>query len=303
MMLLPAPLPADDDAYAYEVKWDGFRALVRVEDGKVSITSRNLRDLTRYYPHGQALARALAGRRALLDAELCGLSADGHPDFEALARRWQAQSTPCPVALVFFDLLHLDGCDLMRQPYLARRALLESLPLGAGPHWRTPGYQVGGGAELLAASRRMGLEGLVAKRIDSAYRPGHRSRDWLKIKNWRSQPFVVGGWSESSEGAGGDVRSLLLGYHDERGTLLYAGRVEMGLGGRVAEVLRSVLPDLRRIRSPFAAAPRSSSVRWVEPRLVCEVRFNSWTGGGLLRSAMLEGFALDVDPASVRRQG
>jgi bifunctional non-homologous end joining protein LigD len=302
MMLLPAPLPPDDEAYAYEVKWDGFRALVRVDAGKVSITSRNLRDLSRYYPHGEALATALRGRSVLLDAELVALSPEGHPDFEALARRWRQDAVAAPVALVFFDLLHLDGSDLMRRPYLERRALLDSLPLRMGPHWQTPGYQVGGGAELLAASRRMGLEGLVAKRIDSAYRPGHRSRDWLKIKNWRSQAFVVGGWTEHRDGAGGFLGSLLLGHYDDERRLLYAGRVEMGLGGWVASMLAELFPALRRASSPFALAPRSPTVRWIEPRLVCEVRFNSWTSGGVLRTAMLEGFVVDVDPCSVKRE-
>jgi len=307
MLLTPAPLPKDDAAHAYEIKFDGFRGIVRIDHGAVRITSRNLKDLTRYFPELQALAGTLGGRRAILDGEIVALDAEGKPDFEGLHARLtvgrSASALVPPIAFFAFDVLYLDDTCTMDRPYEDRRALLAGLEL-AGPHWSVPGFQIGGGAELLEASRRMGLEGLVAKRLGTPYLPGVRDRSWLKVKNWRTHNFVIGGWLEHPEGAGGWLGGVLLGYYDAEGQLTCAGAVEAGFNPRAVAALEKILPRAARTTCPFTrrAPSKRARARWLEPRLVCEVRFVSWTGAGGLRSPMFRGFVFDVDPISVVRE-
>ena len=304
-------LPPDDDRWAFEIKWDGVRLLAYVEDGRVCLQSRNMRDVTPQYPELHGLGAALGGRSAVLDGEVVAFDEAGRPSFQRLQQRMHVTAEGAlrglvqsvPVAYMAFDLLHLDGRSTMALPYVERRRLLGALEL-AGARWQTPAYHVGDGAALLDATRTKGLEGVIAKRLDSRYEPGRRSACWLKIKNWCRQEVVIGGWMPGEGGRSGRLGALLAG-HYEAGALRYAGRV--GTGFTEAELARlgGLLAPLRRDTCPFDPPPPAPVRRlavWVEPRLVAEVAFSEWTDAGTLRQPAYKGLRDDVDPAAVVRE-
>ncbi|HET9122285.1 MAG TPA: DNA polymerase ligase N-terminal domain-containing protein, partial [Acidiferrobacteraceae bacterium] len=210
MLATLGSLPPDPQNYAFEIKWDGYRALVAVADGQVRIASRNGRDLTSAYPELLSLGRAMGRREALLDGELVVLDPDGRSDFSRLQQRGRSRASRghTPVTYMIFDLLRLDGRDLRAEPYEQRHEALMRLAL-QGPNWQTPANHRGSGRDLLQAAAAAGLEGIVAKRRDSPYRSDVRSRDWIKIKLHGRQEFVLGGWTQGSDGR---LRALLLGY-------------------------------------------------------------------------------------------
>ncbi len=311
MLATAGPLPpaSPTGRWAYEIKWDGVRALASVSDGELVLRSRNGRVITRSYPELATLADAMAPHRAVLDGELVVLDAAGHPSFEALQARMHVhdgaaardRATRTPVTYMIFDLLELDGDSLLALPYAERRAALERLRL-RGSAWQTPPAHLGDGAALLAASAEHGLEGLVAKRLDSPYEPGRRSRHWVKIKNVRRQEFVVGGWLPVRGERPSQIGALLLGYHDDAGDLRYAGRVGSGIGEDAAALLAGRLAPLARDRSPFASGAAPRGARFVAPELVVEVRFGEWTSAGVLRHPTYVGLREDLGPGSVIRE-
>src|SRR3954447_3348519 len=305
------PAAEDDDKYGYEIKWDGVRAVAYVtKDGTTHLESRNLNDVTRQYPEAAAVAAALEGRSAVLDGEVVAFDGLGRPSFERLQGRMHltgeaaigARTRSNPIAYCIFDLLYLDGENLMRLPYTERRARLEALDLN-GPTWRTPAYRAGDGADLLEASATRGLEGIVAKRLDSPYEPGRRGGLWLKIKNTRRQELVIGGWLPGEGRREGRIGALLMGYYahsGERPELRCAGKLGTGFDARDLEELAGLLAPLRRPTSPFRGARQpGKGALFVEPELVAEVEFNEWTRQNMLRHPSYKGLrddkrALDV---------
>jgi bifunctional non-homologous end joining protein LigD len=208
-----------------------------------------------------------------------------------------------PVVFLAFDLLWLDGHSTLDVPYEDRRALLEKLELN-GPSWQTPGWYRDGKA-LRAATSEAGLEGILAKRLDSPYRPGVRNREWLKIKNHLAQEFVIGGWMPGQGNREGFLGALLLGYHDEAeegSPLRYAGRVGTGFTGKELERMKRLLTPLVRDTSPFTGAPRLKDPVWVEPELVAQVRFTEWTSGGIVRHPAYLGLRDDKPATDVVRE-
>lgn len=190
----------------------------------------------------------------------------------------------------------------MELPYTERRALLQRLGL-SGPHWQTPATTIGGGARVRAAAEQLGLEGVVAKRLDSTYQPGKRSPAWIKVKVKKGQELVVGGWLPGNGRLEHRLGSLLVGYHDETGgPLRYAGRVGSGIDERARAVLETRVAELARDDSPFAGAPRLKDARFVDPELVVAVEFYEWTSGGVLRAPRYKGLRDDVEPATVVRE-
>ncbi|MDQ5808774.1 MAG: DNA ligase, partial [Actinomycetota bacterium] len=189
------------DGWAFEVKWDGVRAIAYSEPGRLRFESRNLRDVTAAYPELSKLNRALSHHSAVLDGEIVAFDENGRPSFGRLQHRMHVSSESAanrlsksnPVVYVLFDLLWLDGHSLMALPYEERRERLAELEL-VGPNWQTPEYMPAGGEELLAASAAQGLEGIVAKRLDCPYEPGRRARGWLKVKNKQRDEFTIVGW-------------------------------------------------------------------------------------------------------------
>lgn len=294
------PPPHEDPRWGYEVKWDGVRALLWSDHGHVTVRSRTQREITDRYPEVKAIGRALGAREVVLDGELVAFDERGRPSFERLQRRMNAGSAAAirraaagtPVTYVIFDLLHLDGRSLLDVPYERRREALEALALD-GPAWRTPRYHRGHGAALLAATREQGLEGIVAKRLDSRYEPGRRSGAWRKLRNRRRQELVIGGWLEGEGGRAGRVGALLVGDRERPGApLRYAGRVGSGLTQAMLDELQERLTARERGRSPFAPAAGAArpprGARWVEPELVAEVEYSERTREGLLRQPVFK---------------
>jgi bifunctional non-homologous end joining protein LigD len=303
MMAQPAELPDDDEGWAFEVKWDGVRAIAYSTPGELRLRSRNLKDITARYPELRRLNRQLGSRRAILDGEIVAFE-EGRPSFERLQRRMHLTreteirrlAKSDPVSFQIFDLLHLDGESLFERSYEERRRLLEELEL-EGDAWQTPGYHRGEGARLLARTRELGLEGIVAKRLDSPYRPGARSRDWLKVKNTLRQEFVIGGWLPQ-EGRRTELGALLVGHHDG-GELRFAGRVGTGFTRDEARMLVQRLTPLARESSPFAGRQPKRGANFVEPALVAEVDFAALTRDGMLRHPSFKGLRTDRNPEEV----
>lgn len=311
MLATAGQMPADDDAFGYELKWDGVRAVVYVEGDSVRTLTRNDREVTATYPELRGLAQALGGRPAVLDGEIVAFDDAGRPSFGTLQARMHVTRPAevarlrdaVPVQYLLFDLLHLDGRSTRATPYADRRWLLEGLA-PAGPSWQVPPYFQGGGTDLLAASRERGLEGVVAKRLDSGYLPGRRSEAWVKVKNVRTQEVVIGGWKPGEGRRAGTIGSLLLGVNAEPG-LVYAGHVGTGFSEAMLVDLRGRLAALERPGSPFAdVIPRqfAKDARWVEPELVAEVVFTEWTRDGRLRHPSYRGLRVDKAPTEVVRE-
>jgi bifunctional non-homologous end joining protein LigD len=310
MLASAGELPEDDADWAYEMKWDGLRAIAAVGDGAVALFSRTGREVTRIYPELGAMASAAGDRRLVLDGEIVAFGGGTWPSFEALQQRMNLpvgqasrMAAEIPVTYLAFDLLH-DGESLLDQPYRERRARLDALGLDGG-HWQTPPAFVGlPGADALALSKRNSLEGIMAKRVASRYEPGKRSAAWRKIKNVRRQEFVVGGWKPGEGARTAQIGSLLVGVHTSAG-LTYAGHVGTGFTAQTLRMLTAKLAPLRRAESPFGPTvppEHARSAVWVEPRLVIEARFADWTSSGRLRAASYLGLRPDKDPAEVVRE-
>jgi len=301
-------LPRDDAGWAYEIKWDGIRALLWADHGSVRVESRSGRDITGQYPELRDLGRALGAHEALLDGELVAYDEQGRPSFERLQQRMglapgaavRRRMGDVPVAYAIFDLLHLDGHSTLALPYRDRRALLAKLALD-GPAWQMPAHHAGDGAAMLAASRARGLEGIVAKRLDSPYEPGRRGGAWVKVKNQRGQELVVGGWLPGAGGRAATLGALLVGYFAD-GDLRYAGRVGSGLSEAALARLVEALAPLARDTSPFEGRQPPRGARFVEPRLVVEVAFTEWTRAGTLRHPVFKGLREDKDAREVVRE-
>jgi bifunctional non-homologous end joining protein LigD len=305
MLAKTGPLPRDDDRWAYEIKWDGVRAIGYFDGGRLRLASRNGRDITPRYPEVRELGRALAGHEAVLDGEVVAFDADGRPSFQRLQSRMHLTSEHVvrrlaqsePVAYILFDLLWLDGHSLMALPYTERRERLLSLGL-SGSTWQTPANHVGDGAAMLEASRARGLEGILAKRLDSTYTPGRRSGAWVKVKNVRATEVVIGGWLEGEGRRGGRLGALVVGYYED-GALRYAGRVGTGFDERELDRLGGLLAPLAREDSPFEGRQPPRETHFVEPELVAAVNYGEWTQARTLRHPVYKGLRDDLAPESV----
>jgi bifunctional non-homologous end joining protein LigD len=337
MLARAGRLPADDAGWAFEIKWDGVRAITYWQPGELRVESRNLNDVSARYPELRALGPQLGSREAVLDGEIVSFDENGRPSFERLQRRMHVASPSAirrlaqeePVSYVIFDLLYLDGRATIELPYRERRALLEGLEL-RGPAWQTPAYHAGEGRELLAAAAEQRLEGVVAKRLDSPYRPGRHTDEWLKVKNINRQELVIGGWLPGKGARAGRLGALLVAYYEpgardggddkeardgkdgrddkagrRRSTvesllLRYAGRVGTGFDEAELERLGGELAARARRTSPFSGTQPPREARFVEPELVAEIEFRQWTREGILRHSVYKGLREDKPPEEVR---
>jgi bifunctional non-homologous end joining protein LigD len=311
MATLRDELPTDDDAWGYELKWDGVRAVVHIEGGRAKAFSRNDIDITATYPELRTMADSMGATQAVLDGELVALDDDGRPSFERLQPRMHVKGesqvrrlvSSVPVTFFAFDVLHLDGRSTLDLRYEERRELLESLEL-EGKRWQTPPAWFGDGASVLAAAKEQGLEGVVAKRLDSVYRPGRRADTWVKVKNLRTQEVVVGGWRPGAGSRAGTIGSLLLGVPGKDG-LTYVGKVGTGFTQASLSALQRQLKPLEVDRSPFAGtlpAADAKAAHWVSPEVVGEVRFSEWTRDGRLRHPAWRGLRPDKEASQVVRE-
>ncbi|MFI6909632.1 non-homologous end-joining DNA ligase [Nonomuraea sp. NPDC050394] len=307
------PPPSQDDAWGVEMKWDGVRALAYVEDGAVRLMSRNLKDITIAYPEIQLMAGAVGGHAVVLDGELVAFDDAGRPSFGQLQARMHQRNRAritelvgtVPVTYLIFDLLHVNTASATAMPYVERRELLEAT-VRPGYRWQVPTWFRGGAQAALESSEQLGLEGVVCKRLASPYRPGRRSADWTKVKNWHAAEVIIGGWQPGAGRRSGAIGSLLLGAHDRQGRLVYVGHVGTGFTATTLRSLRERLAPLEQEASPFTSpVPRefARTARWVEPVLVGEVRYGEWTADHRLRHPSWRGLRADVEPSAVLEPG
>ena len=331
MLATPATDPPAGDGWAFEIKWDGVRALAFLDESGTKVASRRGEDTTPRYPELAGMAAALGGRQAVLDGEVVAFDADGRPSFQSLQRRMgltkpetiRLRVDEVPATYVAFDLLAVDGESLLTEPYEGRRELLAGLDLD-DEHWRAPAHHLGSGEEFLAAARTQGLEGIVCKRLGAPYRPGARSRDWLKIRARLGQELVIGGYMPGEGGRRGRVGSLLVGYWDSTPAeaesisrpqrFVYAGGVGTGFSEAMLDRLTGLLDPLRIGDSPFElgedprlkyrarSRERGKGPVWVEPRIVGEFEFTEWTREGTLRQPAFRGVRDDKDSREVVRE-
>lgn len=328
-MLATAAKVADlgsPERWAYEVKWDGYRAVAAVVGagaagtragaaGALRLRSRSGLDLAAAYPELGELTTALAGHAAVLDGEIVALDADGRSDFGRLQHRGDA-TAGVRAHYMAFDVLHLDGVSLLAEPYTRRRELLQAL-LTEGRHVHVP-TTFGSDLDVaLDVSRSLRLEGIVAKRLDGPYLPGRRARTWLKIKHVRMQEVVVVGWTPGSGRRAGTLGSLLLAVPGGApgtaprpdatpgaGQWSYVGKVGTGFTDRDLDEIRSVLAGRERATPVVRDVPRvdAKAAHWVEPDLVGEVTFAEWTDTGRLRHPAWRGWRPDKLPGDVQRE-
>jgi bifunctional non-homologous end joining protein LigD len=310
MKAVSGTLPTEDEGWAYEIKWDGMRLLGYVDPGtKAPLRLQTTRghDAAPRYPELAGLPDAV-GVPAILDGEVAVLDEDGRSDFGRLQRRIHVVqpgelAVAEPATYLVFDLLWLDGNDLTGLPYLDRRRLLAELVEPADA-WRVPSHHLGEGRLLYDHAVANGLEGLIAKRVDSPYLVGKRSPAWRKVKIRRGQELVVGGWLPGEGNRTGTLGALLVGHHDDTG-LRYAGRVGTGFNEAELRRLQRRLDDLAADASPFvdeAPAPVRKKAHWVRPEMVVQVEFGEWTVDGVLRHPSYLGERVDKDPRDVVRE-
>ncbi|GAA2989839.1 non-homologous end-joining DNA ligase [Actinokineospora diospyrosa] len=305
MLASPGALPADDEQWAYEFKWDGVRALARVDGGRLRLFSRKGNDITSTYPELRVLGEELGSTQVWLDGEIVAFR-DGRPSFSELQKRMHVTeerltrrlAVDTPVTYVVFDVLHLDGRSCLDLPYTARRERLVALNL-RGPHWNTSPSYPGEGAAVLETAREQELEGIIAKRLGSRYHPGRRASEWLKITDQRFVEVVIGGW-RPGEGRRSEVfGSLLVGLPTPEG-LRYVGHVGTGFTDHMLKTLTEKLHRLARKTSPFCNdVDRVRGAQWVTPSLVGEVAFLHWTDDGRMRAPTWRGLRADKDPSDL----
>ncbi len=316
MLAVPADaLPTTRGDWAFEFKWDGIRVLVWIDGGRPRAVSRNGNDVTASFPELRELAAALGSNQMVLDGEIVVLSEDGRPSFSRLQHRMHLEKSRDvaraadrdPASFIAFDLLHLDGRSLVGLPYDERRNGLERLGI-SGPSWGvTPSFTDEPGDAVLSTAVELGMEGVVAKRRSSPYRPGVRSPDWVKVKHQRTQEVVIGGWSDGQGDRADTFGALLLGIPAEGSpaSLTYVGKVGTGFTGAARTALLGKLARIARSTSPFSEplpAPVGKGAHWVRPSTVGEVRFTEWTPDGRLRHPVWRGLRTDKSAAEVRRE-
>ena len=291
----------------YELKLDGYRALVIKNGDRVELRSRNDKDLTRTYPEVQAAGRRLRAASAVVDGEIVAVDANGHPSFQALQHR--SAYPGHAITFYAFDLLHLDGESLEAKPLSERRGRLPAVIKGSGLLLSEP--LPGSAAHVADAVRALGLEGVIAKRVNSRYSAGQRGGAWVKLKLDKQQEFVIGGYRPGPHG----VDALLVGVFQGR-DLYFAGKVRAGFTPRLRLDVHAALEPLQVARCPFVDLPNARQsrwgggvtadqmreMRWVEPRVVAQIRFVEWTADSHLRHSAFLGLRVDKAPRAVRRE-
>ena len=309
MAAQPVGVLPEGDAWLYEPKLDGYRAMLLKDGKRVQLLSRNEKDLTRMYPTVAAAAQRLKAEQAVIDGEIVALSEHGRPSFQALQHR--SSHPKHRIVFYVFDALNVNGRDLTSEPLTTRRAQLPRI-IGDGTVIRPSMELPGSATEIVRALRAAGLEGVIAKRRDSTYQPGERSNDWVKLKLERQQEFVIGGYRP--DGTSG-FDALLVGYYEGK-KLFFAGKVRAGLVPHVRREVLERLKPLRTAKCSFANLPdveiarwgggvsaeQMGEMQWTKPQLVAQIRFTEWTAENRLRHAAFLGLRVDKTASEVRRE-
>lgn len=311
MLAAAGKLPADHGGHAFELKWDGIRAVAHWDGERLRFETRTLNDVTPAYPELEPLGAALGDGPVLLDGEIVAFDDSGRPSFQRLQERMHTRDPATarrgaarrPVSYLIFDVLHADGRTLFDRTLRARRAVLDSLGL-SGPSWATPPSFEGEGRATLEVAQAQGLEGVVAKRLDSLYEPGRRSGAWIKHKLLRRDEFVVGGWLPGRSGREGRIGSLLLGLPGPDRRLRFVGAVGTGFTDAELARLLARLTPARVVDSPFVGPqPLRRDAVFVTPELVVEVAYTERTDDGVLRHPSYKGVRIDKTPDDVDTDG
>ena len=313
---LPSPMlattvdrPFTRDGWFFELKWDGVRALAAVDDGHVRLVGRSGRDETSRYPELATLGRALRGHSAVVDGEIVVIDDDGRPSFERLQSRINVSRDSDvrramrdnPATYVVFDMLWLDGRDLMDTSLRIRKKTLKDVltPVDAVMYADDVERD---GESFFAAVKSQGIEGMIGKRADSTYQPGRRSPDWVKVKAWQTQSCVIAGWTGGRGRRAEQLGALILGVYDGA-DLIHCGQVGTGFNERTLRDLRARLDKLVVKTSALVPPPRTAEpATWVRPELVCEVRHAGWTKQGILRHPAFAGLRDDIAPRDCVRE-
>ncbi len=303
MLATAVTKPPEGDQWIYEIKWDGVRALCRLENGKLAIYSRRANKVDKQYPELASLPSAIQAKTAWLDGEICVVDEQGRTRFNGIQPRIGANSgavprlvESTPVTLFLFDIMYLDGYDLRGAALEDRRKLLESICTPADHIQLSKAFDAGG-EQMFEAARQMALEGILAKDRHSAY-VGTRSKKWLKIKVLSEQEFLIAGYLAGERDYFG---SLILGLFEE-GELRHVGQVGTGFDSKQMKFIFDKLQPLVTKASAFKNKPRLKGVTWVKPELVAQIRFLERTPDGMLRAPVFVGLRDDKEPSEVEAE-
>jgi len=300
--------PFDGSEWLFEIKWDGYRAVAFIQDGKLRLVSRNQNELTQRYPELKDLPKSVKAKTAILDGEVVALDDEGRPSFSLMqqrtgfrpgGRRGPARSD-VPVLYYAFDLLYLDGYDLRKLPLEDRKKKLASI-LVSGDSVRYSDHYAKQGKALFEMARAKGLEGILAKKRDSIYQE-RRSTEWLKIKITHRLECVIGGYTEP-EGSRAHFGSIVLGLYDKQGRLIHIGQAGSGFDQKSLDDIWKLLKKRETTKNPFYGEVEAlRKVYWVKPELVAEIEYAEWTDGASsgsgpkLRAPVFLGLRDDKDP-------
>ena len=307
MLAITTDKAFDNPDWVFEIKWDGYRAVAFIEDGRVRLVSRNQNDLTPQFPELGTLPKFITGERAILDGEIVALDEEGRPSFSLMQQRTGFQPGKrrlpgrqgVPVVYYAFDLLYLDGLDLRQVPLERRKQLLKDHVEAGGVIHYSDHYPEKG-LDLFQAAKQRGLEGIVAKRRDSTYQE-KRSSDWQKIKITQRQECVIGGYTDP-EGSREYFGALVLGLYDQKKRLIHVGQAGTGFDRNMLKELFTRLEPLKTKENPFYGEIGGlRKVQFVRPEIVAEIKFSEWThetaeGGMKLRAPVFMGLRFDKSP-------
>ena len=300
--------PFDSGDFIFEPKWDGLRALLFKHDNRIELQNRNLRDVTAGYPELQELKSSIKAKAAVIDGEAVVLNPKGLPDFGQMQNRFgindatraEVLRKTIPVTYVAFDLLHLNGKDLVSKPLEERKATLRKV-ISEGPHLLYGDHVEREGKKFYNEASKRGFEGIIAKRRDSAYLPGIRADSWVKVKGAKTLDCVVVGFTQGEGSRASSFGALVVAVHDGKGQLQHIGNVGGGFNNRSLEEITPMLSKLvgkRRVIEGPVEAP--SPITWVRPRLVCEVKYASITHDKKLRFPRFNRLRTDKYPEECR---
>ena len=306
MLAVSTEKPFNDKEWLFEIKWDGYRAVSFIENGKVRLVSRNQNDLSAQFSELQSLPSHVKAARAILDGEVVALDEEGRASFSLMQQRTGfrkygqrvAAQGGIPIVYYVFDLIYVDGYDLHKVSLEERKAVLQKI-LVSGDGVRYSDHYPEQGLALFEVAKQKGLEGIVAKRRESCYEE-RRTREWMKIKITRTIEVVVGGYTDP-EGSRKYFGSLVLGLYNDKKQLVHVGQAGTGFDHKLLKSVFEVLQEREVGRSPFEGPVDAKRVHWVKPELVAEIKFGEWThetsdGGLKLRAPVFMGLREDKDP-------